>query len=146
MGHRFRGLYTVAPSSNISCAPKNIQPSVDFTSVPTCELCRREGVSVTRHHLIPRAVHRRPRTARSFPQEELNTRIAMLCRACHKFIHTVLSEKELAAEYSTLEKLRAHPEIHKFLQWVANKPPDLRVRSRKTRSPRWRSTDKWSRS
>ena len=96
-----------------------------------CELCQREAVSVTRHHLIPRAVHRKPRTTRTFKPGELKGRIAILCAACHKFVHSVLSEKELAAEYTTLENLRTHPEIQKFVQWVSNKPPDLRVRTAK---------------
>ncbi len=57
----------------------------------------------------------------------------MLCRACHKFIHSVLSEKELAANYNTLEQLQAHPEIAKFVSWVSTRPPGLHVLSRKRR-------------
>ncbi len=79
-------------------------------------------------------MHGKPRTARRFERDDMNLRIAMLCRACHKFVHSVLSEKELAAEYSTLERLRTHPEIQKFIQWVSNKRPDLRVRSARRRS------------
>jgi hypothetical protein len=99
-----------------------------------CELCQREEVAVTRHHLIPRARHHKLRANRRFEQGELNGRIAMLCRACHKFIHSVLSEKELAADYSTLESLRTHPDIQRFVRWVSNKPPGLRVASVKRRS------------
>ncbi len=98
-----------------------------------CELCKREGTAITRHHLIPRAVHRKPRTTRTFEPGELNGRIANLCAACHKFVHSVLSEKELAAEYTSLETLRTHPEIQKFVQWVSNKRPELRVRSARKR-------------
>src|SRR4051794_9337515 len=102
--------------------------------MPRCELCQREEVQVTRHHLIPRAVHRKSRTARTFDPDELTRRIALLCRPCHKFIHSVLSEKELAFEYSTVESLLAHPEIHKFVRWISNKPGGLRVWSARKRS------------
>ena len=55
----------------------------------------------------------------------------MLCRACHKFAHAVLTEKEMEAGYNTVEALAAHPEIRKFIEWVRTKPPGLRVRSRR---------------
>jgi hypothetical protein len=97
-----------------------------------CELCAREEVAVTGHHLIPRAVHRKGRTARTFERAELNDLIAMLCRACHKFVHSVLTEKDLATEYNTLESLRTHPEIKKFIRWVSTKPPGLSVSSAKS--------------
>lgn len=99
----------------------------------SCELCHREAIAVTRHHLIPRSRHRKPRSARAFARTEMNSRIAMLCVACHKFIHTVLSEKQLAAGYNTLDSLLAHPEIYKFVQWVSNKPPGLRIPSARRR-------------
>jgi hypothetical protein len=58
----------------------------------------------------------------------------MLCRACHKFVHTVLSEGQLASDYNTVEDLRAHPEIDKFVRWVSGKPAGLRVPSARKRS------------
>ena len=76
-----------------------------------CALCKRAELELTRHHLIPRARHRKPRIQKEFASDELTGRIAMLCRACHKFIHSVLSEKQLASSYNTVEQLLAHPEI-----------------------------------
>lgn len=57
--------------------------------------------------------------------------MADLCRPCHGFIHKVLTEKQLELEYNTVESLRAHPEIAKFVGWVAKRPPGLKVRSRR---------------
>jgi predicted choloylglycine hydrolase len=99
----------------------------------TCELCLRDEVQVTRHHLIPRAMHRKQRFRNVFERDELTGRIALLCRACHKYIHTVLSERELATAYSSIDQLRAHPEIAKFVSWLAKKPAGLRVPSVKKR-------------
>jgi 5-methylcytosine-specific restriction endonuclease McrA len=98
-----------------------------------CELCKRPDTELTRHHLIPRARHRRGEIRRQFDKTELTGRLAMLCRACHKFVHTVLSEQRLAREYNTVEQLLLHPEIAKFVGWVAKRPSGLRVSSRRRR-------------
>lgn len=52
---------------------------------------------------------------------------------CHRKIHSVLTERELARSYSTPEALRAHPEIARFVNWVRKRPPDFH---RRTRGPR----------
>lgn len=44
-------------------------------------------------------------------------------RICHRKIHAVLSEKEIARAYASFERLRAHPAIEAFIRWVARKPP-----------------------
>jgi len=98
-----------------------------------CELCKRGDTELTRHHLIPRARHRKGEVRRCFDKAELTGRLAMLCRACHKFVHTVLSERQLASEYNTVEQLLLHPEIAKFVGWIAKRPSGLRVSSRRRR-------------
>jgi hypothetical protein len=96
-----------------------------------CELCRRTGTELTRHHLIPRAQHKKGQIRRNFDKAELTGRLAMLCRSCHKYVHTVLTERQLANEYNTVGQLLAHPEIDKFVRWLAKRPSGLRVSSRK---------------
>jgi len=61
------------------------------------------------------------------------TRIALLCKACHSFIHALLTEKELEESYNSVELLRAHPEIKKFGQWLHAKPAGFQPLSRKRR-------------
>ncbi|MDX2150645.1 MAG: hypothetical protein SFV54_07915 [Bryobacteraceae bacterium] len=95
-----------------------------------CELCRRSPIELTRHHLIPRVRHRKAKERSGLDRDELNGRLAMLCRACHKFIHTVLTEKQMEERYHTLDALASHPEIARFLAWVSTKPPGLRVPTR----------------
>ena len=102
--------------------------------VGVCELCARTEVEVTRHHLIPRTRHKNKRNKKIFERDEVRTRLAILCRPCHKFIHTVLTEKELEAGFNTVEQLASHPEIRKFTEWIRTKPPGLRVRSRAPQS------------
>jgi 5-methylcytosine-specific restriction endonuclease McrA len=97
----------------------------------TCSLCRREVPSTTRHHLVPRKLHNRPRIRKTFPKSAREETIP-LCRACHKQVHALLTESELARDYNTLEKLAAHPTLARFLVWIARQPPtaDIPVRRR----------------
>ncbi|MEM9420569.1 MAG: hypothetical protein AAGA25_16195 [Planctomycetota bacterium] len=96
----------------------------------SCELCGRSGLELTRHHLVPKARHNKPRTQRMHPDVNLNTYVAMLCRPCHAAVHRHLSEQELAEAYHSLEALAGHPEVARFVAWVRRKPADLRVTTR----------------
>lgn len=79
-----------------------------------CPLCGRPmlaGATVDRHHWIPR---RNGGTAWSW-----------MHMICHRKIHAVLDEASLARGYPDAESLRAHPEIARFLAWVAHRPPEF---------------------
>lgn len=94
----------------------------------TCPLCGRPipPELESRHHLVPRLKggSRGP--------------CATLHSACHSKIHAVLTESELARNYNTVETLREHPEIARFIRWISRRPPGLKVRNpslRKRRKP-----------
>lgn len=101
---------------------------------PACELCQRTGLTLTRHHLIPRKRHRRRSAQQRFDREEMRTRIAMLCRPCHSTVHATLTEKELEESFNTLDALAEHPEIARFVRWVKQQPTDRRVTVKRPRS------------
>jgi hypothetical protein len=86
----------------------------------TCPLCDRLIPPAQRdaHHLVPRSKGGR--------QTEY------LHRICHRQVHALLTETELAREYSTVEALQAHPGMVQFLAWVRGKPPDFSERTRKS--------------
>lgn len=88
-----------------------------------CQLCKRSGVAVTKHHLIPRSVHRRKRFRKLFDREDRLTRILWVCRPCHNAIHSARSEQELALHYNTREKLLTIAEVRDFVDWIRDKPP-----------------------
>lgn len=69
------------------------------------------GPSLDRHHWVPKSEGGRVQT--------------IMHRICHRKIHSVLSERELATAYDTPEALRAHPEIARFLRWLRKKPPEF---------------------
>lgn len=96
---------------------------------PTCcELCQRD-TSLTRHHLIPRTLHDKPRYQKRHSREERLTAIVWICHACHKHVHRLYSERELADRFASLEALQADPEIHAFVTWLATKPAGFKPKS-----------------
>ena len=80
---------------------------------PVCPLCGRPippNVPQSRHHLVPKL-----RGGKGGPT-------VLLHAICHKEIHAALSEAELARDYNTIEALKAHPRLAKFIAWVAKRP------------------------
>lgn len=101
--------------------------------MPLCEICGRPDTPLTRHHLLPQSLHNKPRFARNHSKAEGQKRIALICKACHSFIHSLLTEKQLEQSYHNLEALRAHPEIAKFASWICTKPASFQPLSRRNR-------------
>ena len=97
-----------------------------------CAMCDREVTETTRHHLIPRTRHGSKRTRKTFTREAVRETVE-LCRACHKQIHALFTEKELAREYYGLDRLRAHPDMEKFLAWIRKQPAGRRSKTRRKR-------------
>ena len=44
-----------------------------------------------------------------------------LHRICHKQIHALFTETELAQQFNTAEMLKSHPEMAKFITWVKDR-------------------------
>lgn len=85
-----------------------------------CCLCDRERHDITRHHLIPRTTHKNKWVKERFLITTLRETVAM-CKPCHKQIHVLISEKDMAKTYNTVEDLKAHPEVAKWIDWVKDK-------------------------
>lgn len=86
-------------------------------NVSTCELCKREGVITTRHHVIPRRVHKIKWFKKKYTREEMNHTID-LCTACHKQIHIFFDHKALARDFNSVEKLLSDGRVKKFVDWI----------------------------
>lgn len=81
-----------------------------------CPLCGRElveGPSVDLHHLIPKL-----KGGRKGPT-------VLLHKICHRFIHATFTEAELARQYFTTDLLLQHPDVQRFVAWVARKDPEF---------------------
>lgn len=92
-------------------------PPYSSTRTAECELCQRDWIPLTYHHLIPRGVHDKVRKRGWHPEERLNS-VAWLCRACHSFVHRVASNEELAREYFTVESLMEREDVQGWVKWV----------------------------
>ena len=84
-----------------------------------CALCGRiTKRGTTAHHLIPRTCHSNKWFKKRFTRQEMLETVDV-CRDCHKAIHRLIpDEKELGRHFHTLESLREHAELSKFLVWV----------------------------
>ena len=84
----------------------------------TCDLCGRQ-VPLSFHHLIPRAVHRKPRFQKRHSKDEMRHTGLNICRLCHDGIHDLIpDEKELAESFHTKEALLAHEGIARHVAWA----------------------------
>ena len=60
------------------------------------------------HHLIPRS--------------KGGKSTEFLHKICHKQIHALFNENELAKTLNTAKSLKEHPDMQVFINWVKNKP------------------------
>lgn len=86
-----------------------------------CELCEREGVLLTRHHLIPRE------------EGGQDLDVVSLCEPCHKQIHNFYTNTELAVFLNTIPRLRDDEKIKKYLIFIKKQPSSKRIRVKKSK-------------
>lgn len=88
------------------------------TKVTACEICERDWVPMTYHHLIPKAVHAKVLKRGWHDEAQLNS-VAWLCRACHSFVHRMASNVELAKEWYSVDRILQRDDVQKFASWVS---------------------------
>ncbi|MFE7063406.1 HNH endonuclease [Sutcliffiella sp. NPDC057660] len=79
-------------------------------AIGTCELCLREQVETTVHHLTPKEMG-----GTFLPTADL-------CIPCHKQIHALYTNDELAIRLNTIALLQDDPKIASFLKWIQKQP------------------------
>ncbi len=87
---------------------------------PVCPICGRAIPPAQRdaHHLIPKS--------------KGGKSTEFLHRICHRQIHALFSETELARVLNTAEALREQPDMQKFIAWVSSKPDEFYERTSKS--------------
>ena len=92
-----------------------------------CPLCDRPmvaGASLDQHHPVPKSQGGRETVT--------------MHRICHRAVHAMLSERELAEEFSEFTALRRHPMLAQFIAWVKKRPPEYYDRTRWSKSRRFK--------
>lgn len=82
-----------------------------------CEICGRDWINLSYHHLIPRFVHAKA-VKRGWHRPDELQNVAWLCGACHARVHAFAGHEELARRYYTVELLMAQPEMVAWAEWV----------------------------
>ncbi len=95
-----------------------------YEAPPVCELCLRESVRFTEHHLVPRS-----RGGKYGPK-------ARLCPTCHRQLHAMFSEKTLANELNSIERLRDDPGFAGYLKWASKQKDGAAFRVRRANAKR----------
>lgn len=97
---------------------------MEFSEEKVCELCGRKGVEITIHHLIPKK------------EGGKDMATANLCIPCHRQIHALYSNRELALRLNTIEKLQEDEKISKYLRWIKKQHSLNGIKIRKSRERR----------
>ncbi|TFI60042.1 HNH endonuclease [Sphingomonas parva] len=86
-----------------------------------CFLCARAlGRRIEYHHPVPKSRGGRD----TVPVHPI----------CHRAIHAAIDNKALARDFADAEALRNHPDIARFLLWIADKPPDFHAPTRRRKT------------
>ena len=85
-----------------------------------CALCERPlGARVEWHHLVPKS--------------EGGRNTAPVHPICHRTIHALVPNADLARAYAEPAALRAREDVGRFLRWIADKRPDFHAPVRRAR-------------
>ena len=86
-----------------------------------CVLCERPlSMPFDDHHLIPKS--------------KGGVKTVTLHRICHSKIHSIFSRTELKQKYNSIEEIKKHAEIKKFVTWISKKPASFYRRTKKQRA------------
>ena len=92
-------------------------PAPSTTRAEACEICGRDWINLSYHHLIPRFVHAKA-VRRGWHRECDLQNVAWLCGACHRFVHRFANHEELARRFYTVELLLEEEEVRRWADWV----------------------------
>ncbi|MCB1173167.1 MAG: hypothetical protein KDK39_06370 [Leptospiraceae bacterium] len=123
---------TVPEGPGFFCRPIMLPPQAEQNKAPTCQLCDRQAVALTRHHLVPRSCHHRSRIRRRLSAIE-RAQVILICRPCHSQIHRLYSAMELALHYHHLAALRQDPALVSFVRFIRKQAPTFKPRGHRRR-------------
>jgi len=95
-------------------------------STHVCPLCARAcpRTLLTRHHIKTRKIDKHD--------------VELICRDCHKTIHALFDNRQVAREFNSVDALLANADFAKALAFIRKQPPGSSVRVRSARNNRRR--------
>ncbi|KAJ5724070.1 hypothetical protein N7488_002105 [Penicillium malachiteum] len=100
--------------SSVTSAP----PVWATTRTDACEICDRDWIPLSYHHLIPRGVHAKV-LKKGWHDEWMLNSVAWLCRACHSFVHRMATNEELARQWYTVDRIMEREDVRDWAKWVS---------------------------
>ena len=81
----------------------------------SCPICGRETPQQfqEKHHLVPKCKKGRE--------------VVVVCINCGDQIHKLFDIRELKKELNTIEEIKNHPDIQKWVKWISKRTGDFRV-------------------
>lgn len=89
--------------------------------VNKCPLCKRDNYYPSDHHLMPKC--------RGGTIED----VEVICQGCHQAIHALFSNKELEAEYNSVENLLAHEKFSKTVNFISKQDPQTKIKTNRSK-------------
>jgi hypothetical protein len=80
--------------------------------------------TMSAHHLVPKS--------------QGGTYTEVICSDCHSAIHARYSNKQLAADFNTLESIKQDADLQRAFKWIAKQNPSRRFRNKRSNHRRKR--------
>jgi hypothetical protein len=91
------------------------------------------GATAERCWLCGRPLGERAESHHPIPKSRGGRETVPIHPICHRTLHHVFSNAELALFGESAAAIRADPRIGRFLAWIANKEPDFHAPTRRSR-------------
>jgi hypothetical protein len=95
-----------------------------MTESARCPLCTRAALHWSDHHLVPKT--------------RGGTNKLPICCDCHRAIHAQFSNKELEAQYSTVEALLGNERFRRTVAFITKQDPGGKVKTIRSKDQRKR--------
>ena len=92
-------------------------PAWHTTRTSACEICDRDWIPLSYHHLIPKAIHSKA-LKRGWHEQHMLNKVAWLCRPCHTFVHRMASNEELAKQWHEVDRILEREDVQRWRSWI----------------------------
>lgn len=131
-GDEYESLGNRLEEQQAKCLPTNKSDRARWPMVNgLCSLCH-VNFAMSFHHLIPKAVAKRHTIQMVVIRQDTDKHALIpICRPCHIFIHKAFTHKQLALNYNTHNKLKEHPLVNQFTEFIQKRAVGKRIKGKR---------------